>query len=205
MTGGVGRGTGCSASAFGLRRAEPRPARRALCLAACALLVGCAPRGLLRASAGSFLKSGATRVSVEAGPEVVEEAVVRLLLQRGATLVDREVAPSGATFATFKGPRGSPVQGLALGSLFAVRLASAPLGTEVTVLGKPTVEGREPCSEEDGLLEELRYRCLEVVLPEGFEGLAQLSGREEALVVSWLLAALERAFARVEPTLPQGL
>jgi hypothetical protein len=97
------------------------------------------------------------------------------------------------------------VQGLQLGSFYAVRLATAPKGTEVTVLGKPTVSGRELCDGDDVVLEESRYGCLEVVVPDGWEGRAQATGREEALVVAWLLAALEQTFTRFEPTAAQGL
>jgi hypothetical protein len=97
------------------------------------------------------------------------------------------------------------VQGLQLGSFYAVRVATAPPGTEVTVLGKPMVGARELCAEEDALLEESRYGCQEVVVPQGWEGRAQATGREEALVVAWLLAALEQTFTRLEPSTAQGL
>jgi hypothetical protein len=169
------------------------------------LALGCVPHGVLRASAFAYLKPKGGTVSVEAKPDVVEAAVEQLLLQRGNARVDREVVPSGAAILYFKGPRGAEVQGLALGSFYAVRVATAPPGTEVTVLGKPMVGGRELCAEEDAVLEESPYRCLEVAVPQGWEGRAQATGREEALVVAWLLAALEQTFTRFEPSAAQGL
>jgi hypothetical protein len=165
----------------------------------CALLVACVPHGVLRGSAFAFLTPKGGTLSVEAKPEVVEAAVELLLAQRGAAQVDREVVPSGAVVLSFKGPRGESVQGLALGSFYAVRVATAPPGTEVAVLGKPTVGGQELCSPEDVMVEEARHGCQDVVVPQNWEGRAQVTGREEALVVAWLLAALAQTFTRLEP------
>lgn len=168
------------------------PSRPAV-LACLLALSGCAARVTLRASTDDFLKPAATSVLVKGDPAQAAAFVEQLFAQRGFPIASRTAGGSGATFLTFRGlrpPRGE-LAALGLGSYFVARLAPVPPSfVTITVLGKPMVGNLELCSDADGLLSELGYRCSDTQMPADWAGKSLVSGRDEAEVVSWVVTGL---------------
>lgn len=132
------------------------------------------------------------------------EVVQRLqaeLSGHGAALIDRANAPNGATLYVFRGQRmsativrgnsygvyGSSYQ---IGSSYFARLRDVPGGVEVFLMGKPTVNGTDLCSDADTLLAEFDYRCTDSRLREDSSLWAQVSGREETEAVRGIIVRL---------------
>jgi hypothetical protein len=132
------------------------------------------------------------------------EVVQRLqaeLSGHGAALIDRANAPNGATLYVFRGQRmsativrgnsygvyGSSYQ---IGSSYFARLRDVPGGVEVFLMGKPTVNGTDLCSDADTLLAEFDYHCSDSRLREDSSLWAQVSGREETEAVRGVIVRL---------------
>lgn len=166
----------------------------ALCVGA---LGGCAA-STLRVSTEDYLQPEGFAVSVEARPADVEVLVEQLFAQRGYPRVQREVVASGTAFLYFRGPRPptEAAQPFEVGSFFAVGLETAPPGTRVSAFGKPMVDGVEGCADADRALDEARYRCVDLRIGSDWEGRGLVTGRDEATVVAWVLAALDARFRK---------
>jgi hypothetical protein len=67
-------------------------------------------------------------------------------------------------------------QSLGIGSWFAVRLQPEAGATLMYVLGKPTLNGLEVCSDQDTQFQSFGYACRDSSLREDFKGWSLVTG-----------------------------
>jgi len=80
-----------------------------------------------------------------------------------------------------------------IGSVFYVALSGAPGGaTAARVLGKPTVDGAEPCSRADWP----RMHCEQISAGDFWPGRGKTTGREEADAIRLVLQDYRASCAR---------
>ncbi len=77
------------------------------------------------------------------------------------------------------------------GSVFyAVIHAASAAATDVLIVGKPTLDGQELCSDDDWRLKRFGYWCVDSKLGHGAALLRLLQGKEEADTVRGVLLEL---------------
>lgn len=84
-----------------------------------------------------------------------------------------------------------------MGSWIAARIAPRGDQTEVVLMGKPTVNGTEVCSDDDVSLKDVSYWCQDTTLRDDYPRKDLLDGRAEAEAVVGILEELKIVF-------PQG-
>jgi len=133
-------------------------------------------------------------ISAHAPIEAARE-VTRLFEVRGFALADQHVIDNGAGFALklTKSNRGlaadkgddSQLSSNDVGSAFYVTIEPSATGSMIGMVGKPTLNGAEPCSKE---VPELPCGGVEV---NGQFASSFMSGKTEADIVHGVLAELE--------------
>ena len=121
--------------------------------------------------------------------------VTQLFEVRGFAMVDQHVdGPDGGRVLKFaKGNRAfaaekddsQPVNGNDVGSVFYAWVTPAQAGSAVSILGKPTLAGTEPCTNDGVWLP-----CTPLRVNEGFAA-RYLSGHTEADIAHGILSQLE--------------
>lgn len=149
-----------------------------------ALATGCVKE--VRASSRVSLSARDSQVLVAGSEEDTARRLTEGFSQRGFTLADHQPL-SGATVYTFKGPREVPHANGLVGSVFYVRLLARDGGTEVDLLGKPTLSGKPVCSDE---LVKWVPPCETAMAGLGWVGLSGMTGAEEAQTLRAILEAL---------------
>jgi hypothetical protein len=81
-----------------------------------------------------------------------------------------------------------------LGTWLLARVYTGKPGTEVMIVAKPTVDGREVCAESDGLFEEAKYHCVDTLVSSKAPPEKLPTGAEEAQLVATTLADLKARF-----------
>lgn len=159
-----------------------------------ALATGCAE---IRASSRLNLSEKDSKVVI-VGPE--EDTVRRLtdmFSKRGQMLTDRKARKDG-TLYTFKGPRSSvtTVSGgqyvtsatNVVGSIYYALLKTQDGNTLVELFGKPTMDGKPVCSDEDPTWVP---RCESVITGIAWSGRDQMTGQDEAEAIRSIMLELE--------------
>jgi hypothetical protein len=172
-------------------------------LTLCLALAGCVEYLPARASSLGKDSPATASVKIEHSRADVSPVLDVLFKERGFQLVNKIDASPAVSYYIFKGPRQSitDVRGNSdivvaetynIGSWFAARLAENRTGTitEVFLLGKPTVNGTEVCSDADALLKEVQYWCIDTKFKEGAPEVKLITGREEAETVKGILVEL---------------
>jgi hypothetical protein len=154
--------------------------------------------GAIRASSRDHLPPAASRVVLPGPADGVVPRVIAAFARRGFAVVDRRV-DRAVTVLKFKGARATVTvvttgaygmvsgSSSSLGSVFYARLLPSPAGTEIDLIGKPTVDGKEVCSDADAGLD----RCSEVVTGLLWPGRRQATGKEEAEQIRGVLVELD--------------
>jgi hypothetical protein len=173
---------------------------------------GCVAHVKLRASSAAFVPIDQATAHFTQPPPEVYAALQPEMVSRGYLMVQQVEGSPGAQFYLFKGVRKPmPAQvhselkqppAYELGSWFAVKVALGDkgLGTDVTMMGKPTVNGQEVCSDADKLLAEAHYWCQDTEVQADYQEMKQVAGREEADLVKGALAALATKLPAAAPT-----
>jgi hypothetical protein len=122
--------------------------------------------------------------------------VTRLFEVRGFAMLDQHVdAPNGELVIKFAKtnralaadkPEEAALYGKDVGSVFYVWVMPTGDGSALSMFGKPTLNGAEPCSPDDGL----GLPCSKIGVETGFMSM-YMSGRNEADVVHGVLAQLQ--------------
>lgn len=136
----------------------------------------------IRASSRDHLNERGSTVVLETELNEAIQRVGDSFGRRGFAIVDMK-EQLGATVCKYKGTRSSitTVAGHAgitnvLGSVFYAFFRAESGRTVVTMLGKPTRDGKEVCSDHDGGLDP----CEDIIAAIDWNGRMQMSGREEA-------------------------
>lgn len=144
------------------------------------------------ASSRSYLGPSQSGVVTHGAPHDVALEVTRLFEVRGYALADQRVdTPAGERVLRFTKP-GAPelvslhpaVYGPEIGSVFYAWVTPRDGGATVSLLGKPTINGVEPCTRDDVLLP-----CSHVSLHASSVPVSA-SGRAEADVARGVLSQL---------------
>jgi hypothetical protein len=172
-----------------------------------AAVAGCVPMTQINASSRSYLgseQSGA--VTTHSVGDTARE-VTRLFEVRGFAMVDQHVdAPDGELRLKFaKGNRalaaqkddGQPIGAADVGSVFYAWVKPAPGGSTLSVLGKPTLAGVEPCTNDGVIL-----MCEPFTAAPSFAS-TYLSGHAEAEIAHGVLSQLALEGYAVGP-MPSG-
>jgi hypothetical protein len=144
--------------------------------------------GEVTTSSRSVLDARASRAAVALAPVAVAHEVTRLLGARDYDVVSEQPAPGGGITLKLAKP-GQDLQeqpGLFLGSVIYVWVTPSGTGSVVDLVGKPTLDGNEPCSAATPQL-----ACTGVSATARFRD-TYLSGRREATVVQGVLEELAR-------------
>lgn len=140
-----------------------------------------------------------------------EKVLTDLFSKRGFQLVDERPAANGATVCIFKGTRdavtvvsggryGVSGSSNSLGSVFYTFLFPNGAKTQVQFFGKPTVDGKIPCSDADATL---ALPCDGIVTGAMWPGLDRAEGREEAEAIRGIELELKHAVQGVEQAAPK--
>lgn len=148
-----------------------------------------------RMSTLQHLNEASSTVVVAGSAEEVVRRVSVAFASQGASPADLGRSPAGAALLIYRAARANPVVATAsgyqgVGSAYFVRLRDVPNGVEVTVVGKPTVNGVDLCSEADRMFAEFNYRCLDSSLADDSTLWPHVTGREEVAVVQRVIASL---------------
>jgi hypothetical protein len=177
---------------------------RLLVAALGAASAGCVtvPTQVVRVSTVQLISAEKSSTHYSKPPSVVFEAVKVELASRGFMLANQiDAKSSGAKFYLFKGARKdvTHIRGNSriivaetheIGSMFVARLLAVGGGTELLLLGKPTISGVDLCSDADTMLADGGYWCKDTTIRSDYPGLPLMTGREEVDVVQGTLAAL---------------
>ena len=104
----------------------------------------------------------------------------------------RETKTLGAITTEMPGRTQGEIASYGLGSIFYARVHPEGSSTEVLLLGKPTLNGQELCSDADGLLKSFQYWCVDTTVSNGEPLLPSLRGKEEAETVRGVLLELSQ-------------
>jgi hypothetical protein len=166
-------------------------------LAVAVVVTGCSNLIVVRGSSNDFLKRKATKVTLNAPQNVVQQRMDELMDRRGFRPISTQAAGDGTSIVIYKGSRHVPREvqnyGITLGSWFAARLGPSDgnaTSTDVTLMGKPMIGNLELCSDHDNLLEDIKYMCTDTKVAPDWAGKNLVSGRDETEVVSGVLADL---------------
>ncbi|MEZ4405833.1 MAG: hypothetical protein R3A52_05095 [Polyangiales bacterium] len=148
-----------------------------------------------RMSTLQHMNEASSTVVVTGSAEEVVRRVSVAFANHGAAPADLGRGPTGSALLIYRAARANPVVATAsgyqgVGSAYFVRLRDVPNGVEVTVVGKPTVNGVDLCSEADRMFAEFNYRCLDSSLADDSTLWPHVTGREEVAVVRGVLASL---------------
>ncbi len=165
----------------------------------------------VRASSVPYLGAEGSSQRVARPANDVANAIEGLFDKRGYHLIARYSAKDGSndSLYAFKGTRGAKTVGdedevtnFQLGSVFYVRVHAADTSaTDVLLIGKPTIDGQEVCSDADAMLKAFEYWCVDTTvnkLGNGTEVLPQLTGKEEADTIRGVLLDLGRTSAAAQ-------
>jgi hypothetical protein len=179
-------------------------------IASMMLAAACAPVHVaIRASSAGQLTQPDSSVHIARPADAVLEQVKASLDLRGYHLSGQYPAKDGSRdqLYLFKGRREAVVVGAVttvgrsvvgetasfqFGSVYYVRLHGSGAETDVLVLGKPTLQGQELCSDADVWLKAFEYWCKDSSLSNGGKLMPYLSGKEEADVVRGVLLELKQ-------------
>lgn len=159
-----------------------------------ALATGCAE---VRASSRLQLSEQNSKVVIAGPQEDAARHLVDMFGKRGQMLTDRQKR-GDATLYTFKGPRASvtTVSGGAfvtsstntVGSVYFALMKPQDGNTLVELFGKPTMDGKPVCSDEDP---KWVPRCDAVITGLAWSGLEQMTGLDEAELIRSILLELD--------------
>jgi hypothetical protein len=154
----------------------------------------CVSHRTVRSSSEAHLPATDAQATLALTPEESGVLLTQLFRARGFER-NREVpGADGTRVVLFTGPRARVTtvvatadvvssQSLGIGSWFAARLSPAAGATTLYLLGKPTLNGLEVCSDQDVQFQSLGYACRDSSLRNDFAGWHLVSGREEADVI----------------------
>ena len=174
---------------------------------------GCVAHVKLRSSSATYVTLEQATAHFDRQPPEVAAVLQPEMFSRGFLLTQEVEGAPGTKIYLFKGARKTPRAAAAaeqrppphyeLGSWFAakVTLGAQGAGSEVTMFGKPTVNGQEVCSDADSLLTEARYWCQDTEVQVDYPHMELVEGREEADTVRGALASLQ---AKLPPKEPAG-
>jgi hypothetical protein len=148
----------------------------------------------LDASSRDHIEPSQSEARIEIGAEQTRVAIVEEFEERGFQRVDTRIA-DGARFITFKGTRTTQTSGstdsvtsTAIGSVFVARIVPVSASeTRVRLFGKPTMDGKEICTEYDWE----GTTCETVKTGVAWPGRELMTGREEAETIRSVLLALK--------------
>lgn len=169
--------------------------KRIVLLGASLILGGCAAGPPLRVSTAQLLPPENSEVTVAKSKTETVDLIKRLMAERG--LLVKSVAPTKdrkAEYVVFSGPRRllSGTNSIAtVGSWIAVRVEPSEGGTHVKLLGKPNLGGQELCSDADRELADADYWCKDTSVNPSSPYYSQLTGREEAELITGLVTELK--------------
>jgi hypothetical protein len=170
------------------------------------MAAGCVSYRPVRASSLAMVPREQATARLALAPQDAVSALTDLMGQRGFPLVNKIDAAGGARYYLFKGRRRSVTsvrgsdtiivaQTLDVGSWFAARVRPTPTGSEVFLVGKPTFNGLEACSDADVELKDGQYWCQDTKVREDWPGWGLVTGQEEADVVRGVLLTLAQRTA----------
>ena len=144
----------------------------------------------LRASSLQGTDPASAHVLLREPSQDVARTLEQLFAQRGYVVTNKVVSKAGVSYYLFNGMRQNvmelyasryqaSVQSYVIGSWFAARLETVPGGTDLLILGKPTVNGIEVCSDEDRLLADVQYWCRDTRIRVDSSDRQFMTGREE--------------------------
>ncbi len=148
-----------------------------------------------RMSTLQHINEASSVVVVSASPEDVMRRVSSALAQHGAAPTEMGRSLAGGALFIYRAPRPTPAVAtstgyVGVGSAYFVRLRDTSNGVEVMLVGKPTLNGVDLCSDSDRLFVEFSYRCLDSSLTDDSAVWPHVTGREEVEVVRGVLASL---------------
>jgi len=174
-------------------------------LALSLLLTGCVSLVPLRGSSYEHLRDIESRIVLPATEGPVVEALSAQLAERGFLRSDKREVHKDVTYYIYKGKRrtvqsirggGNLIvfEGHELGSWFLARVIGGRPTTEILLMGKPTVDGTEICSDADQILVEAQYWCRDTRARTDNPARNTMRGQEEAETVRGVLSTLKEKF-----------
>jgi hypothetical protein len=149
-----------------------------------ALTTGCrGGRTALRTSSRQSISEADSRIVLVAPEQDVVRRLREMFGMRGLQLVDRQPYETGNIYV-FKGRR----QSSRIGSIYYVLVKSQGDNTRLELFGKPTLDDKAGCSNQDP---PWVTDCERVVVKRKASSKKQMTGREEAEAIRSLLLELE--------------
>ena len=178
---------------------------RLLALASLLLVTGCVGLVPLRGSSYEHLRDTESRIVLPAREGPVVEALSAQLAEHGFVRSDKREVHQDVTYYVYKGKRRTVnsvrggggfivFEGHELGSWFLARVVGGRPTTEILLIGKPTVDGTEVCSDADQILAEARYWCRDTRVRTDNPARNTMRGQEEAETVRGVLSTLKEKF-----------
>jgi hypothetical protein len=171
----------------------------------CLGLTGCVAQVPLRGSSYQHMRDSEARVVLPVREQEAVEALSALLGERGFHRIDTRSLPRNVTYYIYKGPRRTVndvrgggglivFEGHELGSWFLARVIGGAPTTEILLIGKPTVDGTEICSDADQTWLEAQYWCRDTRVRADYRGADTMHGTEEAETVRGVLTTLKQRY-----------
>ncbi|WP_426753451.1 hypothetical protein [Myxococcus sp. Y35] len=154
----------------------------------------------VRASSREHLSAKNSEVVLQGTTDDAARRLTELFSKRGIQVTDRQVRRDGSTLYTFKGTRstlttvgpgpfGTTGTTNTVGSAFYALLIQQGETTKVALMGNPTVDNRNVCSDDAPAWVP---SCSEDVYANpNWDGLDQITGKEEAETIRGLLVELD--------------
>ncbi len=164
----------------------------------CASMLGCT--STIRASSRTYLDQEESTATLAVPSKAAIQLLVDVMRQRGFQIIDDQEGKPGTRRLKFKGARlgltsvevstwRATASYSRVGSVFYAFVVAREQGSLVYVVGKPTLNGLEACSQHDRGLDP----CDEVVVGGGWAGRKQMTGLDESEFVQSVLIELRHA------------
>ncbi len=146
-----------------------------------------------------FLRPDQSEVAVGMPVDATAVALLRVFATRGVVLVDRQAAtPAGSTVIKLAGGRDHVGYGNdyhRLGSIYYARIEPISGGSRLTLVGKPVVDGDEPCTPATSSSSQLD--CPDVSIESRLDG--SVTGQEEAAMIHGVLSEVQLDASAASP------
>jgi hypothetical protein len=177
-----------------------------LVLVLACLASGCIAQVPLRGSSYQHMRDSEARVGLPVPELQAIEALSSVLAERGFQRTAKYPVTSNVTYYVFKGRRrdyqsirgnvrtGIVYEGHELGSWFLARVIGGGPTTEILLVGKPTVDGVEICSDADQMWLDVQYWCRDTRVRTDNRAADHMHGTEEADTVRGVITILKERF-----------
>lgn len=167
-------------------------------------LAGCMNQVPLRASSTYVLTEQASRATLPASEAETVALLSTIVGERGFYRTARYDVARDVRYYTWRSDQQPHVRGAPklrempdheVGSwlLARVDMRHPPL-TEILLIAKPTVDGREICADSDSFLQEAAYHCVDTMVKSNVPPEKLPNGTEEAELVGYALRELKTRF-----------